>query len=266
VTPPLALGTYTAQAQQADDAGNIGVSNTTFFTIVAPPPAPPYPTEVANDNPAGYWRLGESSGTNAADQTGANPGTYQSGVVLGVPGALFGDGNTAARFDGSDDKVSMGDPANGSLDFGTGDFTAEAWVKTTVNGEEAILSKRATTGGSYWQFTVTNDPGHDGEVRVNIVAGSSLEVYGPAKRVDDGAWHHVVVVFDRDSGITIYVDGTSVFRPGTATGDVGNAGPFLVAKSTGYNYLKGDIDEVAVYRSALSAARVQAHLAAGRGS
>jgi hypothetical protein len=51
-------------------------------------------------------------------------------------------------------------------------------------------------------------------------------------------------VFDRDAGITIYVDGISAFRPGTAAGDVGNAGPFLVAKSTGYNYFKGDLDEV----------------------
>ena len=263
-SPPLPLGTYTAQAQQADDAGNVGVSNTTFFTITTPPAAP-YPTEVSNDNPYGYWRLGESSGTNAVDQTGANAGAYQSGVVLGVQGALFGDSNTAGRFDGSDDKVSMGDPVNGSLDFGTNDFTAEAWVKTTVNGEEAILSKRATTAGPYWQFTVTNDPGHDGEIRANIVAGSSVEVYGPAKRVDDGAWHHVVVVFDRDAGITIYVDGISAFRPGAAAGDVGNAGPFLVAKSTGYNYFKGDLDEVAVYRSALSAPRVQAHYAAGHG-
>jgi hypothetical protein len=265
-TPALALGTYTARAEQSDLAGNVGVSNTTFFTVVAPPPLPPYAAEVNADSPSGYWRLGESSGTSAADQTGANPGTYDSGVTLGVLGALTGDANTAARFDGRDDRVNMGDPANGSLDFGTGDFTVEAWVKTTVNGEQAIVSKRAaTTGTPFWQLTVTNDPGHDGEIRVNVLAGGTLEVYGPARRVDDGAWHHVAVVFDRDTGLTIHVDGLSVFRPGAASGDVGNAGPFLVGKSTGYNYFKGDLDEVAVYRAALSAARIQAHYAAGRG-
>ena len=264
--PALALGTYTARAEQTDQAGNVGVSNTTFFTIVEPPPTPPYATAVLADSPTGYWRLGESAGTTAADQTGANPGAYQFGAVLGVPGALVGDSNTAARFDGSDDKVSMGDPANGSLDFGTSDFTVEAWVKTTVNGEQAIVSKRAPTVGTpFWQFTVTNDPGHVGEIRVNIVAGGTLEVYGPAKRVDDGAWHHVAVVFDRDAGLTIHVDGVSVFRPGAVTGNVDNVGPFLVAKSTGYNHFKGDLDEVAVYGSALPAARVQAHYAAGRG-
>jgi Concanavalin A-like lectin/glucanases superfamily len=84
-------------------------------------------------------------------------------------------------------------------------------------------------------------------------------------RVDDGAWHHVVVVFDRDAGITVYVDGVGRFTAGAFTGVIDNSGPFLIGKSTGYGYFGGTIDEVAVYPSALSAARVQAHHAAGRG-
>jgi hypothetical protein len=218
---------------------------------------------VAADAPAGYWRLGEASGTVAADAVGANPGSYLGGVTLGALGALAGDADTAARFDGIDNRVSMGDPSDGSLDFAAGDFTFEAWAKTTLNGERAIGSKRAS--GPYWQLTVTDDPGHTGEIRVNVSAGSSREVYGPPVRVDDGAWHHVVAVFDRDAGITVYVDGVGELRAGAFTGSIDNAGPFLVGKSTGYGYFGGDIDEVAVYATALSAARVQAHFSAGRG-
>jgi Concanavalin A-like lectin/glucanases superfamily len=184
-------------------------------------------------------------------------------VTLGATGALAGDANTAARFDGIDDKVSMGDPASGALDFGAGDFTVEALVKTTLNGERTIASKRAS--GPYWQFTVTDDPGHVGEIRVNVSAGSAHEVYGPAIRVDDGAWHHVVVVFDRDLGITVYVDGVARHTAGAFTGAIDNAAPFLIGKSTGYGYFGGDMDEVAVYPSALPATRVQAHLTAARG-
>jgi Concanavalin A-like lectin/glucanases superfamily len=221
---------------------------------------------VLADSPRAYWRLGETSGATAVDQLGVAPGTYTGGVVLGAVGALTGDPNTAARFDGSDDRVIMGDPANGSLDFGTGDFTAEAWVKTAVNGERAIASKRLTSTGAYWQFTVTDDPGRTGTIRVNISDGSVIrELYGPARRVDDGAWHHVVVVFDRDVGVTVYVDGISLATPAPATGDVSNTGPFLVGKSTGYGYFNGDIDEVAVYPAVLPAARVQAHRLAGIG-
>jgi hypothetical protein len=221
--------------------------------------------EVLSDGPRAYWRLGETSGAVAADHHGLFPGIYQNGVTLGVTGALAGDTNTAARFDGVDDKVTMGDPSNGGLDFGTTDFSAEAWVKTSFNGERTLISKRPASG-PYWQFTVTDDPGHEGVIRANIFDGAvTRQVYGPASRVDDGAWHHVVVVFDRDAGITVYVDGTGLSTAGAMTGSISNAAELLVAKATGYGYMLGDLDEVAVYPGLLTAARVQAHYAAGRG-
>jgi hypothetical protein len=223
---------------------------------------------VVSDGPRAYWRLGETSGTTAADALGAVPGTYQGGVVLGVAGALAGDANTATRFDGGNDKVTMRDPASGSLDFGTGDFTVEAWVRATANDERAIVSKRSyTVGEPYWQATVTDDGSQTGRVRVNTFDGvTSRQVYGPAVRIDDGAWHHVVLAFDRDAGVAIYVDGTMATTSATLPGDVGNTGELLVGKSPGYSYFKGDLDEVAVYASLLSTAQVQAHFAAGRGS
>jgi hypothetical protein len=220
---------------------------------------------VLADAPRSYWRLGEPSGTTARDELGVAAGSYLSGVTLGAGGALGGDANTSARFDGVDDRVSMGDPASGALDFGTGDFTVEAWVKTAINGERAIVSKRASTG-PYWQVTVSDDSGHAGTIRVNASDGSTVrQVYGPSSRVDDGAWHHVAVVFDRDAAITVYVDGTSLSTAAALPGDLANTGPFLVAKSTGYGSFQGDIDEVAVYTSALSASRVAAHRFAALG-
>jgi Concanavalin A-like lectin/glucanases superfamily/Bacterial Ig-like domain/Calcineurin-like phosphoesterase len=255
----LIPGIYTVQVEQADVAGNRGLSAPNTFTITG------YREEVFADSPSGYWRLGEANGTTAADETAShNNGTYLSGVTLGVPGALFATPNTAARFDGVDDRVSMGDPANGSLDFGTGDFTVEAWVKTTVNGEETIVSKQPSTA-PYWQVTVTDDASHVGQVRATIDAGTWRQAYS-LPRVDDGDWHQVVVVFVRASGITIYVDGTSSrFTSGAATGDVSNSGPFLIGKATGYAYFRGDIDEVSVYRGALSAQQVEAHFDKGTG-
>ena len=187
--------------------------------------------------------------------------------MLGAAGARFGDTTMAARFDGGDDKVSMGDPADGSLDLGTGDFSAEAWVKTTANDERTLISKRplGTPTPPHWQLTVTDDPGHVGEIRVNIFDGTvTRQVYGPVVRVDNGAWHHVVAVFDRDTGITVYVDGTSRFTAGAMAGSVSNAGEFLLGKATGYGYLSGTLDEAAVYPTALPAARVQVHWQVGR--
>jgi hypothetical protein len=221
---------------------------------------------VLSDAPRAYWRLGEGSGAVAADERGVAPGTYENGVTLGVPGALMTETTTAARFDGVDDRVNMGDPANGALDVGTGDFTVEAWLKTSVNGERTVVSKRPSSG-PYWQFTVTDDSGHAGHVRVNLSDGAvNRQAYGPAVRVDDGAWHHVAVVFDRDVGIIVYVDGSSASTAGASAGDVGNAASLLVGKATAYGYFSGDLDEVALYPHALQPARIGAHLAAAHGS
>ncbi len=264
-TSLLALGTYTAQAEQTDIAGNTGLSTANTFTIVEPPPLPPYTSAVMSDAPHAYWRLGEASGMTAADEMGVAPGVYQNGVTLGAPGAIAGDANTAARLDGANDQVSMGDPASGSLDFGTGDFTVEVWVKTLVNREQAVISKQGS--GPYWQVTVTDDSGHVGQIRARFFDGAvTLQAYGPAVRVDDGTWRHVVVVFDRDTGITIYVDGVARATAGPMPGNVSNTAALLVGKAPGYLYFSGDLDEVVVYARALPLARVQAHFAAGRGS
>jgi hypothetical protein len=45
--------------------------------------------------PAGYWRMGESSGTVAADSSGHGlTGTYVGAPTLGAAGALAGDSDT----------------------------------------------------------------------------------------------------------------------------------------------------------------------------
>ncbi|MGH7569728.1 MAG: galactose oxidase-like domain-containing protein [Gemmatimonadales bacterium] len=257
---PLAVGLYTGRAEQSDASGNTGFSTAHTFTIVDPPP---YAGMVMSDAPRAYWRLGEASGTVANDEMGVAPGAYQNGVVLGAPGVIAGDANTAARFDGSNDQVNMGDPASGSLDFGTEDFTVEFWLTTSRNVEQATISKQAS--GPYWQVTVTDDGSHVGGIRVKLFDGAvTRQVYGPAVRVDDGAWHHVAVVFDRDTGITIYVDGMAQATAGPIPGNLSNAASLLVGKATGYPYFRGDLDEVAVYARALPLDRIMTHYTAGR--
>jgi hypothetical protein len=200
---------------------------------------------------------------------GGTVGTYQSGVVLGAPGAIVNDPNTAGGFDGKNDRVDMGDPADGSLDFGDQDFSVEAWVKATPTGERAIISKRPYSNNPrpFWQVLVTDDVGQVGRIRVNYGDGTiTREVYGPAVRVDNGAWHHVVVLFDRDTGIIVYVDGTNVRTNLVGiTGSVSNSGALIIGKSAGYNNFAGNLDEVALYAGLLSPERIAAHHQAGIG-
>lgn len=221
-----------------------------------------------SDSPRAYWRFGESSGTAAADETGNAPGQYRNGVTLGALGALFGDTNRAARFDGSNDLVGMSDPASGILDIGTNDATIEAWVKGSAENDRAIISKRvAFTTQPYWEIVVTDDQGHKGHVRVTAYNGTvTRTAYGPAIRVDREGWHHVVALLDRDTGITVYVDGVAQATAGAFTGSLANSGELIVGKSANIfaPYYKGDLDEVALYGNLLTPTRIQAHYTKGK--
>lgn len=256
--PALALGTYTAQAEQTDAAGNTGFSSTRTFTLLG------YQDVVRADAPRAYWRLGEKSGTTAVDETLTAAGVYESTVVFGVAGAIVGNVNTAVGFDSKNDRVSMGDPASGALDFGTGDFSVETWIRTTGAGGRVVVGKRASGPG--WSIAVSGTSGHQGEVAATIADGVVTRLaYGPVKRVDDGAWHHVVIAVDRDTGVTVHVDGLARATPGPATGSVSNADAFQVGRVSNFSVYKGDVDEIALYPSLLGSARVQAHYTAGRG-
>jgi hypothetical protein len=182
-------------------------------------------------------------------------------LAVGVAGALATDTDTAARFDGGNDLVEIADPASGVLDFGTDDFTTEAFVKTTANDERGLFAKKNAT--TSWAVTITDDPNHAGQLRANFKDGVvSRQVYS-TRRVDDGEWHHVVVRWKRDTGISIYVDARAAGSGGgNMPGDVSNIAPLQIGKSPDNPYLRGDIDEVAVYRSLLSPERIEDHYAA----
>jgi hypothetical protein len=262
LTPADVDATIRVVVTAANLAGSSSATSAQTAVVTAGT-SPPYRDVVLNDNPRGYWRLEETSGTTAADSSASNnPGAYSGGMTQGVPGALLEPSN-AARLDGVDDRVIIGDPASGALDFGTGDFSVEIWLKTTVNGEQVAIAKQGLSD-TYWQVTVTDDAGHVGQLRTKIYDGIvTRTAYGSTTRVDDGRWHHVVALFDRDSGTRIYVDGSSLFTGGPATGDISNTASFRIGFGAGYPYFNGDLDEAAVYATLLTDAQIEAHFRGG---
>src|SRR5207302_6282189 len=107
-----------------------------------------YSATVKSDGPLGYWRLGETSGTTAADASGnGNTGAYSGGYSLGVPGAITADNDTGAGFDGSTGQVSVPDTAALRLN---GAFTIELWAKMTrfANSWPGLLVKGSSSTAS----------------------------------------------------------------------------------------------------------------------
>ena len=209
-----------------------------------------YSQTVLQDAPVAYWRVGESSGTTAADSAGANTGTYTGGITLGQPGGLSADSNTAVRLDGTTGYVAV--PDANALDLGNGPLTYEFWAKRADAGTyyQLIYSKKSQGNVFFLNNKLTFD--NDSSVIVQE-AGTTV----------DTNWHHFVVTRSGSgAGNTkLYKDGLDVTAEiGTQFALASNALPLRIGAYDPYGlYFNGTVDEIAVYPSALTANRVQAH-------
>jgi hypothetical protein len=227
-------------------------------TSVTTPAAttPAYASAVAADNPVSHWRLGEASGTTAADVKGVNNGTYRQGVLLGGVSLLSRDtGNTSIGVDGTNDWVQVPDSA--SLDLRSG-FSVEAWIRPDAIPSSGGWASVVTKAESYSiQF---NGPRLEFTV---MRGGNRFRLQAASGAVVAGRTYHVVGTYD---GATqrLYLNGTQVAsRAQTGLADAGTW-PLAIGSWTGFGeFFRGRIDEAAVYGSVLSAARVSAHYTAG---
>ena len=209
-----------------------------------------YQSEVLADSPVVYLELNETSGTAAVDQgSHAVNGTYQNGVTLNQSGMT---GITpAAQFDGTNDLIDIPDHAD--LDI-TGDLTLEAWIYPTsyANWRMLITKVNGDTGPYQWLLHTGTGLPEFRHSTFSVINASAV----PALNV----WNHLAVT---RSGTTVthYLNG-AVNGSGTVSGTVlANAEPVRIGRrlETDY-YFVGKMMQVAIYNTALSQARLQAHI------
>lgn len=202
----------------------------------------------------GYWRLGESSGTVACDYTAQHDnGTYLGGFSLGGPGALAGDSATAVSLDGASGQVSV--PAASSLNVGD-TFSIEGWVKrgrSRTGSNEVVASKQ----NSAWVLMF------NGSDRLTLRQSSVGEVAtANVETADTTNWHYVVAT--KNGGLVhLYIDGVDVTGSVSNRTMVNNSQPLAIGQSTGTAYLKGSVEEVALYNTALAPTKIAEHYNAG---
>ncbi|SDT39142.1 Concanavalin A-like lectin/glucanases superfamily protein [Friedmanniella luteola] len=271
-TTAVAGQTYTYSVQVSDPSVNGKAPNVAKGAAISATAAggsslSAYDQKVLADSPQNYWRFAETSGTTVADTAGSGPATRQAGVTTGVPGARTGTApGTAYRFSGSGSTSSV---ASSTAEAGKQVFSVEAWFKTSsTTGGKIVSFGSAQTGNSTnadRQVYLSNA----GQVIFGTIAGSVRAIYGPSGK-NDGKWHHVVATLD-PSGLKLYVDGvlsasrTDYYQAQRYTGYWRVGGDVLSGwpGNPTSPYLAGDIDDVAVYDRALTAAQVAAHKAAG---
>lgn len=207
----------------------------------------PYADAVLTDSPLLYWRLGETSGTDAVDASGnGNDGTYTSPDMHTA--GLLADGNGAASIiDGSQTVDTPVGPTYLLSDYDA--FTLEVIVESISFG----------SGSQYWG-SIPGSPYFfvydTGVVEFDTDSGS---VTGPTLELDQA--YHLCATYDGTT-VKLYVNGTLVgsrdIAPPGINGDPG------AQWSVGYvEGASGVEQDAAFYDHALSAARVLAHATAG---
>ncbi|KJK53667.1 fibronectin [Streptomyces sp. NRRL F-4428] len=252
---------YTYRVTATDAAGNTSALSATA-SVTVPTSVQSYPNQVRTDGAELYWRYDDVVSPYAADSSVSG---NRSGVQVNAPalkqspGAV--PGSNAMGFNGTSQKVhsdrrqSVGNT-----------FTIETWFKTNT-----------TRGGKLIGFgnnTTRNSGSHDRHIYMTNTGRLVFGVYnGSARTVstglfetyNDNKWHHVVGT-QGPGGITLYVDGQNkgtlnATSNGTYAGYWHAGGDNLSGWPTRptSNFFAGQLDETAVYPTALTQAQVKNH-------
>jgi hypothetical protein len=216
---------------------------------------------VSRASVVGEWAFDEGDGQVVHDLSGLGL-VGQLGIAASADGAdpawVPGVAGWALRFDGGDAVVlpdsRMLEPQQVSI---------EAWVRRqgSPGAYAYVVSKgaRACDAGSYGLYT-----GAGRGLAFYIADGAAYTVSpaAPPARVWDGAWHHVVGTFDGHS-VRFFIDGGQVADGSPTDRSIGygiqSTAPYIGTYRGGCVLgFTGDIDDVRIWSSALSAAAVAA--------
>ena len=201
-----------------------------------------------------HWTFDESSGTTAADSTGAFPGALSGGATF-VPGGVSGNAISLAAVSNSLVNMGFGFPA-----FTSGDFSITSWIKTTTTAQPAYIVSKVHGDGSVNGYVLAlNVTGSYGAPNKAWFYGTSSPsgIATSTSDVNDGNWHQLVGVFTAGLSLSIYVDGvlqnTKASPPPMSNG----GGPFVIGGYETTALYTGLVDDVQVYSNALTSTEVQ---------
>jgi hypothetical protein len=202
-----------------------------------------------------------NNSSGATDYGGNNDGTQGTGTASptwGYDGQVGG----AYTFDGGD-YISIAN--EGNFDFVNSVFSVEGWFKTsnTDASRRMILAKGAAAN---YQWDVELQTNHTLTAYFSAPDGSTVLARDSPEAVNDGNWHHFVIVYDTrttSENIKLYLDSDEKISSRanvSATEDYGNGDVALMigARDPGSPtlFFDGSLDNIRIYSGALSWAQI----------
>ncbi|MFJ7058209.1 LamG-like jellyroll fold domain-containing protein [Streptomyces griseobrunneus] len=255
--------TYSYRITASDGTNTSAKSPAQSATVATTTEA--YPARVKADGATLYWRYDEGTSTFAHDSSGnLNNGFLRNGPAYRQTPAAVAGPSTAIGFNGTDEYAySNRQHAQPTR------FSVETWIKTTTTRGGKIIGF-----GNLNQQNSTRHDKHvymrnDGRLVFGTQSGGTRTIATSAA-YNDGQWHHVVATQGPlGQGMSLYVDGqlrasnilysTNENYPGywRVGGDNLSGWPNRPTS----NFFDGEIDETAVYPTALTGSQVSAHYA-----
>jgi Concanavalin A-like lectin/glucanases superfamily len=178
-----------------------------------------------------------------------------SAYVRGGAGVTDGRFGNALRLDGVDDRVEV--PFDDSIDLGADDFTLAAWIRYgETTKQHAIFWAYRTGSGTTPQVWLRAEPVSK-RLRSLLIIDRFTVTVQSTQAYNDNLWHHVVLQ-RRKGTFSLIVDGAVVSSAAAPPGSVtagkqfGVQGIHIGQRVDGVDRFNGSIDEVRVYRRALS--------------
>jgi len=206
----------------------------------------------------GHWKFDEGTGTSASDSSGnnntgtlTNGPTWQTGTSCKTGGCL--------SFDGVNDYVGVAN--NDVLNARTHDQSIFFWekVQQSTLGYDSFIFKNSGYGGTPNNWAI-RQCGTNGLIEA-VFDTSSWSAGCNSSIIANTTWKYIGVIFQRDVGVYIYVNGILDKTLGAPpTGDQTGTGNLQIGGQIGgaYGFLNGQLDDVRIYNRALSAAEVLA--------
>ncbi|MFB6781065.1 LamG-like jellyroll fold domain-containing protein [Streptomyces sp. NPDC056352] len=253
--------THTYRISASDGTNTSAKSPAQSATVASA--AESYPARVLADGASLYWRYDEGTSTFAADTgTGLNNGFLRNAPAYRQTPAAVAGPSTAIGFNGSNQYAYSNrrhaQPTK---------FSVETWIKTTTTRGGKIIGFGNLTMQNSNQYDKHVYMLNDGRLTFGVYSGGTRTIT-TSGAYNDGTWHHVVAT-QGSSGMALYVDGQLRASNNLYTANESYNGYWRVGGDNlgswpnrpTSDFFAGQIDETAVYPTALSSSAISAHYA-----
>jgi len=220
---------------------------------------------VSDPNLLGWWKMDEGGGATAVDWSGHGHHARFGSPAPAWATGLFGG---ALRFAGNGDSAVCPD---GSFLNGLAALTVTAWVKSDVTNTDRGLLIFETPAGADNMDLRYDAAGGTGGGTNGMKMGVTVSVNGfntilqletsSGRQTTD--WQHLAMVWSSGQALKFYLNGkldTPTANSAAATGPLANFSAVIIGKGgkdTGDSSWDGLIDEIRIYRKALTLAEIQ---------